>query len=433
MGIMNSKWVLFDILPYEYKALEKYLEDMALKGWKLQGIWGILLKFTKIEPKRIKYSVDIMDKVSFFDGKNCDNVLGYREYCIAAGWEFVCEREKIQVYCSEEDIERIPIHTDENEKFNCIFKGSLKSISMNLVMIISLLFMQYVITISSHDANFLASNLQLVTLIMVMMISIYNIIGIINFIIWVARSKGSLKRDEAGDYYNFKGVSIRRVIHKLELGIVLILVLLMAVDGDEFALKAIILNLLMAGILAIVMKFISRSKYKKKKRMNIIAYILITIILFIGFNYLISEYSWSMWKMSNLEDNNYILTLKDFNDEVGDEDYLYVNEDNSIFAYKLYYSNKGKNINLSYDLLESKYEWIIKYDLKKIMNWMNEIDIKYIEKKTDLPEDIKVYMNEKAQSYLIVSPNKRIEINSWDNSLSEDELINKVYEKVFKE
>ncbi len=40
-------------------------------------------------------------------------------------------------------------------------------------------------------------------------------------------------------------------------------------------------------------------------------------------------------------------------------------------------------------------------------------------------------MNERGHIYLMVSSNKLIEISGWDKNLSEDELFNKVYEKVF--
>lgn len=429
-----NKWVLFNFLPYEYKALEKYLDDMALKGWKLQSIKGAVLKFKKIEPKRIIYSVDVMDKVSFFDGKNSDSALEYREYCKAAGWDFVCEREKIQVYCSESEIDRVPIHTDEKEKFNCIFKASLKYAFLSLFTVIMFLFTQCMITIGGYNANFLANNFQLFSLFIVSMFIINEVIGTINFIIWAVKGKRRLKREEDVNYGYFKVVKIKRIICKLMIIIFLLYIVSIAIMGEIFALKISAVIFLMAGVISILMNFVSKTKYKKKRKINIISYVLIIIFTTIIINGLIFSKVFFYYggKDNKIKEDNYILKLKNFNDEAAEEGSLYTNENNSFLASTLYYSNKGKNADLGYELFQSKYEWAVKYDFNNIMNSMKKINIKYIEKETDLPEYIKVYMNEHGHRYIMVSPNKLIEINSWDKNLSEGELLNKIYEKVFK-
>ncbi|MBU3105587.1 DUF2812 domain-containing protein [Clostridium gasigenes] len=433
MIIINTKLVLFNFLPYEYKALEKYLEDMALKGWKLQSIRGVILKFKRIEPKRIKYSVDIMDKVSFWGEKNSDRTLEYREYCKVAGWNFVCGREKIQVYCSENEIESIPIHTEEEEKFNCIFKASLKYVLFNFVTYIMLLLTQYMITIGSNDAGFLANNLQLFSLAIVIMFVIHESIGFINFIIWIVKGRRSLKRNQEVSYNYFKGIKIKRVIYRVIIMIGLMSLLFVIISGERFVLKIFASNLLMVVAIYTLMNFVSKTKYKYKKKriINIMSYVVIIMLSFIIMNGLIFSGIFSGNRENEIKKDNYILTLKDFNNEAIDEEALYINENNGILASTLHYSNKGKNEHLSYELFQSKYEWAVKYDFNKIMSWMKEINVKYIEKETNLPDSIKVYMNEHGHIYLMVSSNKLIEISGWDKNLSEDELFNKVYEKVF--
>ncbi|MDU1313794.1 MAG: hypothetical protein E6940_06995 [Clostridium septicum] len=67
------------------------------------------------------------------------------------------------------------------------------------------------------------------------------------------------------------------------------------------------------------------------------------------------------------------------------------------------------------------------------MDWLKKFNIKYIKKETNLPSEIQVYKKEDRNTYLMFSDNKIIEINDWNEILSEDELLNKSYEKVFKE
>jgi len=98
MRSKDTKRKLFNFLPYECRAAEEYLELMAERGWLLQSINGAILKFKKIEPKKIKYSVDVLNKISIFDPKDSDVALEYREYCKAAGWNYVCQKGKIQIF-----------------------------------------------------------------------------------------------------------------------------------------------------------------------------------------------------------------------------------------------------------------------------------------------------------------------------------------------
>ena len=119
-------------------------------------------KFKKIEPKKIKYSVDVLNKVSIFDHKDSDVALEYREYCQAAGWNYICQKGKIQIFYTEDDKKIISIHTDEEEKFKSVFKASLynvESIFFNILFIFNL-YMQ--LFMGSTDFT-LASNLGILS------------------------------------------------------------------------------------------------------------------------------------------------------------------------------------------------------------------------------------------------------------------------------
>lgn len=436
MIIGNTKWVLFNFVPYEYKYLESYLEKMALKGWKLENIRGVALKFRRIKPQKLKYSVDIMDRISFFDGKNSDSALEYREYCKAAGWDFLCQREKIQVYCTDNEADTTPIYTDEKEKYSCVFKASLKYIILNLFTVVLLLFSQYMITLGSYNAGFLASNLNLFSLLMVILFTIHEITGLINFIIWAAKARISLKKEEKVSYNFSVGIKIKRTIYFMMLALTILTVLLMIINGESIMLKILGINILIVLAVFSWMSLVSRTSYKekKKRKINIIGYIVIIIFSFILMSRMIFSESWSSGKInhSKINNENSILSLKDFNDESKSEDSLYIDENNSILASNLFYSDIGKKSDLSYELFQSKYQWAIKYSFNKEINKMKKHDIEYVEQKTDLPKDIKVYVSKLKNTYLMVSSNKLIKVTNWDNDLSEKDLLNKIYDKVFK-
>lgn len=429
MVFTNKKWVIFNFLPYEYKSLEEYLENMAVKGWILEDIRGYYLKFTKSEPKTIKYSVDIMDSISFFDGKDTDKALEYREYCKEAGWKFVCESDKIQIYSSELDDIKIDIQTDETEKFNTIYKASLKYVFLKLITIIFLLYSQYIGTVGSYNGHFLASSLSLSSLIFVSLLSIHEIIGLIIFFIFFIRGKILLKKEEKVDY-NFKGVVLfKRSIYKIATILAIITFIYLSIETDIFILKLMIVIISLIFVFNYIINFIKNKNYKNKIIVISATYLMLTILMiFVMTNVLFRN-------ISSFNDNEksideVALNIEDFND-INKDDSEYFRVDKSPIAKYIFYSNEGNKMYLSYEFFESKYKWPVKYNFNKEINSSKEFGISYIEKETNLPKDIKVYVNEERFKYIIISENKMIEIYEAD-SISEEELINIVYEKVFK-
>jgi len=140
MRIRDTKITFFNFWPYECVAAGEYLELMAEKGWLLQSLIGAFLIFKKIEHQKIKYSVDVLHKVSIYDRRDSDVALEYREYCQTAGWNYVCQKGKIQIFYTEEDNKTISIHTDEQEKFKSVFKASLYYVGSQLLLTLLFIF-----------------------------------------------------------------------------------------------------------------------------------------------------------------------------------------------------------------------------------------------------------------------------------------------------
>lgn len=176
----NIKITFLFYSPYECTAVEEYLENMAEDGWLLTGIKGPFFKFKKIKPQKIKYSVDVIGKISSFDSKKSDELLEYQEYCSAAGWNFICQAREIQVLYSKENTELVSIHTDETEKFKLVFKSSLRG-RLNELFITIMLIFNASLQFSSGAEYSLSSNFSIfVTFITIILIFI-DIFKLINF------------------------------------------------------------------------------------------------------------------------------------------------------------------------------------------------------------------------------------------------------------
>lgn len=450
MVIGNSKYTFFEFLPYEYKALENYLNKMALKGWKLKSIQGKLLKFVKMEPRKLKYSVDTLDGISFFDGKDSVTALEYREYCEAAGWNFVCEAEKIQIFYAEEYLQSIAIHTDEEEKFKNISKASLKYIIFALITVSLLLYSQYNSTFGSHDARFLADNAQLTLLLGIGGFAINQFVGLITYIIWRVRGAKALKNNEKVKYEYSISNTFRRFMARLFFIMSVIALILIGMQGSVTTVIVILL-----AIISIIIsdRFVNRisSKMGSKGEARVIyisSIVIISIVIMVVVNTLIFKNNALDKYITKKLQGDYVLTLADFNDKSiweGVDTSIYKEEWeglymtfidglNGVLAENLYYIDQGENGHLSYEFFESNYKWAFDYKLTKEEDDMKEYNIGYESIESNLPKDIKVYANtnNRGHDYMLISEDKILEINKYNDTQSEEEFLDIIYNNVFE-
>lgn len=432
MRIGKIKWTLFKFIPYEYKALEKYLEKMALKGWMLEGMVGFFLKFIKIEPKALKYSVDVMDKIPMLLGGDSKSAVECREYCEAAGWQFICQMEKIQIYCKENELENIPIQTDEEEKYKSIFKASLKYSLLNVLCIAMVLYSQYLTSFGSIYSEFLASNSRLILLLLLSLWFIQDTAQFIHFIIWSIRGRCRLKNHEEVSY-DFKIITnIKLVLNKIMFILSLAILCIMILSGllgkhlVEF-LTVITVSIVVGIILFNIIKKIV-DKYETRKIINISVVMLIVTINLIIY----SKMSVTMGIEGIIGDNNnanYSLTIEDFDYNSIDRD---GNKEVSILtSYEHYYEDGEENSFISYYLYRSRYNFIIDYILNRELEKVNKYDGQVTLIKNNLPENIKVYKSNDNR-FILVSDNILISIYIEVNNLNQDENLKIIYDKVFK-
>ena len=93
----------FHTISYDnLDEVKEYLERMASSGWMLEGIEGSCrLVFKKIEPKELRFAVEIFVDGSILDTTVISSNQEFIEYCKRAGWDFVCNTGKVNVFVTE--------------------------------------------------------------------------------------------------------------------------------------------------------------------------------------------------------------------------------------------------------------------------------------------------------------------------------------------
>jgi len=429
----DIKTTFFIYSSYECVAVEEYLEQMADKGWLLQGVKGPFFKFKKIIRQKLKYSVDVLNKISVFDSIDTVVALEYREYCQAAGWTYICQTGKIQIFYAEEDTKITPLHTDEDEKFKTVFKSSLYEMINQLFIVLLLIFNIH--TQSSDTSYLLSSNYSIFLVVVMFSIVFINIIKFISFFLWVIKSRRKLKENKFMPYNNYKQLRIKNILAKTYMILLLLALFSFLVFDDYTSKNAHILVLIIVLIFTICLQiFIKEKKYSKTTNIIItisssIASIFLVLIL------LVSAALWNIPEVQQKEISNETstLTLMDFGyTEINDED-NYTDFNKSVLAKSAEYSFGTKSNYLSYELLQSKYPWVVEFHENRLLNRIKERNTDLMKEYTDFPSNIKVYSYKNKKNFILVSDNKVVNITKGFSNISDDEFLNIVYKKLFSE
>ena len=342
MRIKNTKITFFNFLPFECSAVEEYLEIMAEKGWLLESITGNFLKFKKIEPTKIKYSVDVFHKVSIFDCKNSNVALEYREYCESAGWKYICEKGKVQIFYTEDDKEIIPIHTDENEKFKSVFKASLSYVLNQLLLILIFIFNIYT-QLFMGDASFaLGSNLGVLSILAMFSFILINTIEIINFVIWSIKARAKIKENKFMPYNSYKQLKQKNTLKNFySLTILLILLKILVFDNkgsNGSSILPVIIIFIPIIVMGCIKIFINKKRYSKNTNMAItISTMIVSIYLVLIVSGFVIFQSINKSEENKVSTEKVNLTFVDFGYKESDDTSPHIRFDKSIIAKRIDY------------------------------------------------------------------------------------------------
>ena len=438
-GIMrnkDTKRTYFMYLPYECSAVEEYLEKMAEKGWLLESTKRGFFKFKKIETRKIKYSVDVLDRVSVFDHNDSDVALDYREYCKAAGWTYICEDGGTQFFYTESDSEIISIHTDEEEKFKVVFKSSMKNVygqMLFIILLISSVYMQL-----ANNTEVLSTNTDAIGLVLLVSIILRMCIDIINFYIWVAKAKGQLKANQKMPYNSYKQLKRKNILVRTY-NLLLIFIFLMSLISDipgsnKFNIPMVLIMLVPYIILGNVKKFTDKKDYTKDSNMGI--YIGSTLVLLLVMFVLSSVFgNTTNNKQSVVSSEKASLTIMDFgykrNEDKNSYNYKnsYIEFDESILAQRTKYSSQNVNVSMEYTIFESQYPWLIKLQENSVVSRYKKY-FSFKEEKTSLPSNIRAYFGSSSRSFIVLVSEDKVIFIVKNIGVSEEEFLKKAYEKL---
>lgn len=438
MRIRDYKITYFNFLPYECIAAEEYLDRMAEKGWLLQSIKGTFLIFKKIVPQKMKYSVDVLHNASIFDHKDTDAALEYREYCQTAGWNYICQKGKIQIFYTENNNNTISIHTDEKEKFNAVFKASRYYVRSQFFLIfISIFNLNMQLFIGNTDFT-LGSNLGILAVVATVSLVFINSIELISFFLWVIKARSKLKENKFMPYSSYRQLRMKNIFKNTYGIIMLIILLIFSVPnnqgGNGFNISIIGLMFIPIIIMWAVHAFINKKKYSRNINRAITVFgTVVSIYLVIGLTGGLVLRSINTIEQDNVPTKIVSLTLSDFGfkeEAKTSPDIIY--DDKSILAKNMCYFYTNGDKGFDYTMFKSQYPWVIKFDEDRLLSRLNGYGLALKLEETNLPSVIRVYSDSKRGTFVFLSKDKIVKFHKDFSGISDEDFLNKVYEKLFK-
>lgn len=432
MGFKDTKITLCTFEPYECNAVKEYLEMMAEKGWMLQSISMNFFKFKKIEPRKISYSVNPLEKASIFDTTDTDEALEYRRIYEDDGWRFIDQANKVQIFMSEYEWKATPIHKESKELFKSIYKSSSYYVFNQLAIVILFMFNTYLQFFARSLDYSLSSNLSIATAILMGTIILINVIEVVSFFCWYLKTKRKIKENEFKHYGSYKQLRIKNSIILLGIVLNVITLIVCMILGDGITIADLLLILIPFIVMFITYKLIG--KLKISNGFNILMTTAITIISLVIVADIVAS---SMFNDYDLKDNKLAyginLTLMDFEiDKDSDDNHTFKDIQSSVLAKRIYYSSAYGVNSLDYTVFESEYPWIIELQKDRLIKEYKKNGSSIIERDMNLPDNIKIYSEDDVRRYIIASENKVVETTNYIDNVSEEEFINKVYKKLFE-
>ncbi len=283
----KTKRVFWGFFSLDYKVMGEYLEEMAQKGWMLEKVGRFTAKFRAIEPKKIKFSVDIFEEGGPLDPEKTEKSEEYRRLCRESGWTFITSQDYLQFFYAEEGSNPVPLQTDEEIEQKIIdltlWKKELLSIFVVLLLGALVFFRHFPVSHANliSFTGFTGTYLFPFLLVFSSIEAVYSIIRII-------KARKSVKNGLSIEKPKLKSAQIRMIAFNIPVYFILSLYLLSFIADAYFRPDIISIVLFGPGIglvMGLGLRYIIKKKSMKKE--DSLLYVVIAVIAAIAFIHIV--------------------------------------------------------------------------------------------------------------------------------------------------
>jgi len=426
----------------EYKNLESYFAEMALKGWMLKEIKKGFYIFNKVESVALDFSVNIFYESGPFDFPDNESEKTLIEFCEDSGWHHCTGTQMYQVFYKEKDKDVLPLHTEPEEEYRYIKKIVMKTELYLLPMIIMFLWMGY-INVRLFDYEDIFSNASLISKIWPFCIALLFTITVYTPFIWLIKNRINLNQNKELSYFSNRHLKVKYAFYYGLSGIYIILIGMMFFDSFS-SIGLSILPLLLLLFLPMIAAIFMMKRFKRVKRdrlKNMLMYIIVSIGALVisigGVIFLFSSDNLHLFNGKIKEET--VLELSDFGDYVVKDTHLF--KRHSVFTpvYVEYYESIDReNKSLNIRNVETVYikclnkkvaEYVFENTLKDRLKY-DDNDYKFEEVPLSLWSVDEGYYLYDTKDKLVLRKDKTIIILDGDMDFTDERIITICKEKL---
>lgn len=274
----KTKTVFWDFIPPDYKAMEEYLEEMAKKGWMLVKVGEVTARFKKIEPKEIKFYVDIFQGGGPLTPNNTIEAKSYRSRRERLGWNHITSQNHLQFFYANENEDTYVTEKDEMTNQESIVNTLWKQELLNNIIIFIALYI-FTSTLLTVKYTVLLDYTGIASLFIFPLLAINIVFRAIYGIVWVIKAKRNIKNNLSIKKPTLKGAKRRALLFNKSSFIIFSVFMLTAIIDGVLTSSSILISALIpiSGIsLGVFIRHFVKKKVKSKE--SAILYAIVGII-----------------------------------------------------------------------------------------------------------------------------------------------------------
>lgn len=189
----DVKYRLENFTLYDYRGVERHLEAMEAKGWRLEKT-GTIWKYRRTAPKKVHYAVTYVPEASEFNPAPTAGQENLAELCAAAGWEKVADWFQMQIFRSEQP-DPMPLETEEAVRLEVLQRAIRKnflpsSLLLTVLGVVMLVMQSWTVWQDPIDTLTRTSRLFPALLWLLVIFSAGG--NLLDYTLWLRRSKKSV-------------------------------------------------------------------------------------------------------------------------------------------------------------------------------------------------------------------------------------------------
>lgn len=145
---MKQKITLSYLNPCFLPNIEDEFTKQAAKGWLIDEIYELTMKYKRTEPKNLKFNI-ILHPTQAMDNRDYEKLSEYETLCVQSGWELRTRHKEYSVF-STDKLDAVPLHFESPDHENNVKKKIDRFRNGNVAIILLTLLLLYLF-IGSYD------------------------------------------------------------------------------------------------------------------------------------------------------------------------------------------------------------------------------------------------------------------------------------------